>query len=169
MKRERPLSARLATQVRGRSGEGARLWTRRFGAPGSSGAGRRYAPPPEIVVERTNLGPEMDKLVAELKRRQKPIGVDADYDFLRENFDHLNFALQAQAKSRITPNDPIATYLRNGAPAINNPDINFSMRAYLDRYPEKREGRAHPYLAWLRHGREAGEIADPAPEIEKMA
>ena len=120
-------------------------------------------------MERTNLGPEMDKLVAELKRRQRPIGVDRDYDLLRANFDHLNFALQAQANGRITPNDPIDVYLRNGAHAINNPDINFSMREYLARYPEKRKNRTHPYLAWLRDGRRAGEIADPAPEIEKMA
>jgi glycosyltransferase involved in cell wall biosynthesis len=131
---------------------------------------RRYgASKPEVVVERTNLGPEMDKLVAELKRRQRPIGVDRDYDLLRANFDHLNFALQAQAKGRITPSDPIDTYLRNGAHAINNPDINFSMREYLARYPEKRKNRTHPYLAWLRDGRRAGEIADPAPEVEKMA
>ena len=131
---------------------------------------RRYgASKPEVVVERTNLGPEMDKLVAELKRRQRPIGVDRDYDLLRANFDHLNFALQAQANGRITPNDPIDVYLRNGAHAINNPDINFSMREYLARYPEKRKNRTHPYLAWLRDGRRAGEIADPAPEIEKMA
>jgi hypothetical protein len=131
---------------------------------------RRYgASKPEVVVERTNLGPEMDKLVAELKRRQKPIGIDRDYDLVRENFDHLNYALQAQAKSRITPNDPIDMYLRNGADAINNPDINFSMREYLARYPEKRKNRTHPYLAWLRDGRREGEIADPAPEIERMA
>ena len=124
---------------------------------------------PEIAAERTNIGPAMDKLVVELKRRQEPIGVDADYDLLRENFDHLNFALQAQAKSRITPNDPIRHYLRNGPEAVNNPDINFSMREYLARYPEKRNKRTHPYLGWLRHGRGAGELADPAPEIEKMA
>jgi glycosyltransferase involved in cell wall biosynthesis len=131
---------------------------------------RRYgASKPEVVVERTNLGPEMDKLVAELKRRQKPIGIHRDYDLIRENFDHLNYALQAQAKSRITPNDPIDMYLRNGADAINNPDINFSMREYLARYPEKRKNRTHPYLAWLRDGRREGEIADPAPEIERMA
>jgi glycosyltransferase involved in cell wall biosynthesis len=125
--------------------------------------------PPEVVVERTPLGPEIDELVAELRRRQKPVGVDPDYDLLRDNFDHLNFALQALAKSTITAHDPISVYLRNRAEALNNPDINFSMAAYLARYPEKVESAEHPYLAWLRHGRDAGEIADPAPEIEKMA
>lgn len=130
---------------------------------------RRGTARPEVVVERTNLGPEMDKLVADLKRRQAPVGVDRDYDLLRENFDHLNYALQAQAKSRITPNDPIDMYLRNGAEAINNPDINFSMREYLARYPKRQKNSMHPYLAWLRHGRGAGEIADPAPEVERMA
>jgi glycosyltransferase involved in cell wall biosynthesis len=111
----------------------------------------------------------MDELVAELKRRQKVAGVDSDYDLLRDNFDHLNYALQARAKNRITPNDPIGVYLRNRAEATNNPDINFSMRAYLERYPEKLEKREHPYLGWLKHGRRAGEIADPAPEVERMA
>jgi glycosyltransferase involved in cell wall biosynthesis len=126
-------------------------------------------PPPEVVVERTNLGPDMDEFVAELKRRQKPLGLDPDYDLLRANFDHVNFALQALLKSKVTSNDPVGVYLRNGAEALNNPDINFSMAAYLARYPEKREGNEHPYLAWLRHGKGAGEIADPAPEVERMA
>jgi glycosyltransferase involved in cell wall biosynthesis len=129
----------------------------------------RSAPPPEIVVERTNLGLEADELVAALKRRQKPVGLDADYDLLRDNFDHLNFALQARAKNSITPYDPIAVYLRNGALAVNNPDVNFSMTAYLERYPDKQASREHPYLAWLSRGRAAGEIADPAPEVERMA
>jgi glycosyltransferase involved in cell wall biosynthesis len=123
----------------------------------------------EVVVKWTNLGPQMDELVAELKRRQKVGGVDSDYDLLRDNFDHLNYALQARAKSKITHNDPIGVYLRNHAEATNNPDINFSMSAYLERYPEKREKREHPYLGWLKRGRAAGEIADPAPEIERMA
>jgi hypothetical protein len=124
-----------------------------------------------VVVERTNLGPEMDELVAELKRRQAPVGIDRDYDLLRNNFDHMNFALEAQRKSRFTstPKDPIWVYLRTGAKAAKNPDINFSMGRYLSRYPERRKRREHPYLAWLRHGRDAGEIADPAPEIERMA
>ena len=129
----------------------------------------RGTPPPDVVVERTNLGPEMDELVAELRRRQKRVGVDPDYDLLRDNFDHLNFALQALAKNEITSYDPISVFLRNGAEAVNNPDINFSMSAYLERYPEKWESREHPYLAWLKHGKDAGEIADPAPEIERMA
>jgi glycosyltransferase involved in cell wall biosynthesis len=130
---------------------------------------KRGSAPPEVVIERTNLGLEMDDLVAELRRRQERVGVDPDYDLLRDNFDHMNFALQAQAKNRITRRDPIRVYLRNGAEALNNPDINFSMSAYLARYPERGKGRKHPYLAWLKHGRAAGEIADPAPEIERVA
>jgi len=121
------------------------------------------------VVEPTNLGPEADELVADLKRRQKSVGLDPDYDLLRDNFDHLNYALQAQAKNKITAHDPIGIYLRNGAEAVNNPDVNFSMTAYLERYPEKLASSEHPYLAWLRRGRAAGEIADPAPEVERMA
>jgi glycosyltransferase involved in cell wall biosynthesis len=158
--RKNPLSARLLRLRYRVIGNNAKR-QKRLGRPGT--------PPPEVVVDRTNLGPEMDELVAALRRRQKRVGVDPDYDLLRDNFDHLNFALQAQAKNKITPHDPISVYLRNGAEATNNPDFNFSMGAYLERYPEKSEGREHPYLAWLKHGREGGEIADPAPEIDRMA
>ena len=121
-------------------------------------------------MERTNLGPEMDKLVAALKRRQERVGVDRDYDLLRDRFDHLNFALQAAAKNVITPWDPINIFLWNGAEATNSPDINFSMRSYLERYPEKLESKERsPYLEWIKRGKAAGEIADPAPEVERMA
>ena len=131
---------------------------------------KRGSPPPEVVVERTNLGPQMDELVAELRRRQKRAGVDPDYDLLRDHFDHLNFALQAAARNAITPWDPINIYLSNGAQATNSPDINFSMRSYLQRYPEKLKSKERsPYLEWLKRGKAAGEIADPAPEIERMA
>jgi glycosyltransferase involved in cell wall biosynthesis len=170
VKRARPLSARLlraGARVIRRTSPSLEQALRRARQEGRWA--RPSAPPPEVVVERTNLGPEADEVVAALKRRQKPVGLDADYDFLRENFDHLNFALQARAKNSITPYDPIATYLRNGAEAINNPDVNFSMAAYLERYPEKLASREHPYLAWLKRGRAAGEIADPAPQVEKMA
>jgi glycosyltransferase involved in cell wall biosynthesis len=130
----------------------------------------RGSPPPEVIVERTNLGPEMDKLVAALKRRQKRVGVDPDYDLLRDHFDHLNFALQAAAKHVITPWDPINVFLWNGAEATNSPDINFSMRSYLERYPEKLKSKERsPYLEWIKRGKAAGEIADPAPEVERMA
>jgi glycosyltransferase involved in cell wall biosynthesis len=130
----------------------------------------RGSPPPEVIVERTNLGPEMDKLVAALKRRQKRVGVDPDYDLVRDHFDHLNFALQAAAKHVITPWDPINVFLWNGAEATNSPDINFSMRSYLERYPEKLKSKERsPYLEWIKRGKAAGEIADPAPEVESMA
>jgi glycosyltransferase involved in cell wall biosynthesis len=171
MQHESPLSARLlriAGQARRNKKAALNLVLQR--ATAEKPWRRRRTSQAEVVVSRTNLGPQMDELVAELKRRQKVAGVDSDYDLLRDNFDHLNYALQARAKkNKITPNDPIGVYLRNRAEATNNPDINFSMSAYLARYPEKREKREHPYLGWLKHGRRAGEIADPAPEVERMA
>jgi glycosyltransferase involved in cell wall biosynthesis len=170
LKRKRPLSGRLlraGARVIRRTSPSLEQALRRARQEGRWA--HRSVPPPEIVVERTNLGPEADELVAGLRRRQKPVGLNTDYDLLRENFDHLNFALQARAKNAITPYDPIATYLRNGPAAINNPDVNFSMTAYLERYPEKLASREHPYLGWLRRGRAAGEIADPAPKVEEMA
>lgn len=171
VERKNPLSVRLL-RLRARVIQNGRAPNRALRRVRQQKLARRRGRwQPDVVVERTNLGPEMDELVAELKRRQAPVGIDRDYDLLRNNFDHMNFALEAQRKSRFTstPKDPIWVYLRTGAKAAKNPDINFSMGRYLSRYPERRKRREHPYLAWLRHGRDAGEIADPAPEIERMA
>ncbi|HET7193897.1 MAG TPA: glycosyltransferase [Nocardioides sp.] len=126
--------------------------------------------PPPVVEERTNVGPKMDALVARAKRNQEPLGVDPDYDLLRENFDHMHFMLQIPVLHDEPEIDPIRFFLRNGAEAVNSPYHNFSMTEYLDRYPEKRHSREpSPYLEWLKRGRAAGEIADPAQGIEKMA
>jgi glycosyltransferase involved in cell wall biosynthesis len=66
--------------------------------------------------------------------------------------------------------DPMSVFLRNGARAKASPDVNFSMRAYLERHPERAAGpERSPYLAWLKEGRAAGEIADPAPGLEMVA
>ena len=66
--------------------------------------------------------------------------------------------------------DPIRLFLRQGAGAINSPDFNFSMANYLERYPDKADDtETSPYLDWIRRGRSAGEIADPAYGIESMA
>ena len=123
-----------------------------------------------MVEERSNVGPMMDALVTRARRNQKPLGVDADYDLLREHFDHLHFLLQAPPLQDEPDLDPIALFLRNGATAVNSPDYNFSMKSYLDRYPERSKGKEpSPYLEWLKRGRAAGEIADPAQGIEEMA
>ncbi len=136
---------------------------------------RREPDPPEPVYpeeneERTNVGPRMDAIVTRAKRNQQPLGIDPDYDLLRENFDHLNFMLQAEALHKQPDADPIGVFLRSGARAVNSPNYNFSMKDYLDRYPERRRGtESSPYLEWVKRGRESGEIADPAQGIEKMA
>jgi glycosyltransferase involved in cell wall biosynthesis len=125
---------------------------------------------PEVVEERTNVGPVMDALVTRVKRNQRPLGVDADYDLLREHFDHMHFMLQAPALHDSPEIDPIRVFLRNGAEAVNSPDYNFSMKDYLSRHPERKDGpERSPYLEWVKRGRAAGEIADPAQGIERMA
>jgi glycosyltransferase involved in cell wall biosynthesis len=125
---------------------------------------------PHVAEEPTNVGPAMDAIVTRVRRNQKPVGVDADYDLLREHFDHLNFMLQAPGLLDERDLDPIATFLRSGARATNSPDYNFSMRNYLDRNPERKQGTERsPYLEWLKRGRAAGEIADPAQGIRQMA
>jgi glycosyltransferase involved in cell wall biosynthesis len=125
---------------------------------------------PELAEERSNVGPMMDAIVTRAKRNQRPLGVDADYDLLREHFDYLNFMLQAPALHDAPDVDPIRVFLRNGADAVNSPDYNFSMKDYLGRHPEHRNGpERSPYLEWIKRGRAAGEIADPAQGIDKMA
>ena len=124
----------------------------------------------EVVPERTNLGPIMDDVVTRARRRMKPAGVDADYDLAYEHFDVLHFLLQARPMQSSERVDPLNVFLKNGAGAKASPEINFDMQAYLARYPEKVDGRERsPYLDWLKQGRHAGEIADPAPGLEKMA
>lgn len=126
------------------------------------------AAPPEVEVEETNLGPAVDEFVTELRRRQKPVGVDPDYDLVRDNFDHLHFALQA--RDNVTPRDPISVHLRKGAKARFSPDVNFSMEKYLERHPESENSdEPSPYVYWLKHGKAAGEIADPMPAVDAAA
>ncbi|HEX2175759.1 MAG TPA: glycosyltransferase family 4 protein [Nocardioidaceae bacterium] len=112
----------------------------------------------------------MDAAVARTKARMQPQGIDADYDLAYEHFDVTHFLLQARALLSNDRVDPLRLYLRNGAEATLSPEINFSMQAYLARYPEKAGGpEQSPYLEWLKRGQAAGEIADPAPGPEKMA
>jgi glycosyltransferase involved in cell wall biosynthesis len=125
---------------------------------------------PEVVEERTNVGPLMDALITRAKHNQEPLGVDPDYDLLREHFDHLHFMLQVPSLHDEPEADPIRFFMRNGPDAVNSPDHNFSMKEYLERYPEKRQTpEPSPYLEWIKRGRAAGEIADPAQGVEQMA
>lgn len=127
-------------------------------------------PIPEVAVEKTYVGPLMDEVVARARRNRRAPGVDPDYDLVAEHFDHMNFLLSAPVLQENPRVDPIRVFLRSGAKAKNSPDINFSMAEYLRRHPERAEGPDRsPYLYWLRQGRAAGELADPAPSVEKIA
>jgi glycosyltransferase involved in cell wall biosynthesis len=133
-------------------------------------AGDRQGTPPEAVAETTNLGPIMDAAVARAKHGMQPAGVDADYDLAYQHFDVAHFLLQAQFLLSAADVDPLQHFLGNGANAKASPEINFSMRSYLSRYPERARGpEKSPYLEWLKRGKAAGEIADPAPGLEKLA
>lgn len=131
----------------------------------------RHGTPGEVVEEATNLDPIMDAAVARARRAMRPAGIDADYDLAYEHFDVMHFLLQARHLLSAGSVDPLQHFLDKGATAKASPEINFSMRAYLSRYPGKASGRggSSPYVDWLRRGKDAGEIADPAPGLEKMA
>lgn len=122
------------------------------------------------MEDKTNLGPIMDAHVARAKRAMLPAGIDPDYDLAHESFDVMNFLLQARHLLAADGVDPLQHFLDNGPRARASPEINFNMRAYLSRYPERKEGpERSPYLDWLKRGRAAGEIADPAIGLEKVA
>jgi glycosyltransferase involved in cell wall biosynthesis len=124
-----------------------------------------------LIEEKTNLGSVMDAAVARARRAMRPAGLDADYDLAYEHFDVPHFLMQARhLLSADHVVDPLQHFLGNGATAKGSPEINFSMRSYVSRYPETKDGpEQSPYLEWLKRGKAAGEIADPAPGLEKMA
>jgi glycosyltransferase involved in cell wall biosynthesis len=96
--------------------------------------------------------------------------VNPDYDLLREHFDHYRYMFQARELHEDPEADPIRIFLRAGATTDNSPDVNFSMEKYLARYPERSVGpERSPYLEWVKRGKAAGEIADPADGIEALA
>lgn len=133
-------------------------------------AARQYGPRPEVQLEHTNYGPQMDRVVERARRNQRVLGVNDDYDLVREHFDHYQFMLQATTLQEEPETDPIRFFLRNGPRAVNSPDPHFSMTNYLARYPQYAGGpERSPYLEWLKRGKAAGEIADPAHGIELMA
>lgn len=125
---------------------------------------------PEVEVPATRLGPRFDAFVAAARRRQRPPGDDPEYDLVRQHLDVAHYLLQRLQQGRRAAIDPVRHFLRQGADARLSPEINFSTDAYLQRHPERgRDGAEHPYVAWLREGRAAGELADPAIGLEKMA
>ncbi len=99
----------------------------------------------------------------------KPAGLDSDYDLAYEHFDVMLFLLQSRHLLPAGDVDPLQYFLDNGAGARSSPEVNFSMQSYLARHPEKDRPGVSPYLDWLKRGKDAGEIADPSPGLEKMA
>ncbi|GAB2984714.1 hypothetical protein [Nocardioides montaniterrae] len=157
-------------------------WLRRSPEPASGAAAGRdeesAAPTQETArtaeqasareQPRTHLGPRFDALVAAAVGRQRPAGERPGYDRIRERMDVGHYLLQAAHLLNNPDIEPVRNLLRQGSKARVNPEINFSADAYLKRHPERAEERS-PYLAWLQRGRAAGEIADPAIGIERMA
>ncbi len=110
-----------------------------------------------------------DEAVDRVRRAMRPAGPDPDYDLAYEHFDLAHFLLQARHLIDSDGVDPLAVFLRNGPRAKASPEINFDMTSYLARYPHRGETDRSPYVEWLRNGKSAGEIADPAPGLEGMA
>jgi glycosyltransferase involved in cell wall biosynthesis len=121
-------------------------------------------------METTNLGPVMDEAVLRAKRRMR-IGADPNYDLLYQNFDVLHYLLQAPTLIDDPEVDLIEHFMEHGRAEGLSPHPDFSMTEYVNRYPRKTapDKVRNPYLYWLKHGRAAGDIADPAPGIPSMA
>lgn len=120
-------------------------------------------------VEPTAIGPALDALVARARRNRRPRGEDPDYDLVADHFDDVTYLLQVPQIQGRADVDPVAHFLDQGADAVGQPDVSFSTRAYVERHPRiARSGRA-PYVEWLREGRAAGRVGDPAPRIDRTA
>ena len=131
------------------------------GAEAPDGAAERQIP--------TNLGPVFDQRVAEAHARQQPPGQDADYDLVRDHFDVAHYLLQSPNVLDNPDIDPVRHFLRLGAAAKLTPTPNFSTDSYLKRHPERRESDVNPFVAWLREGAAAGEVAEPVRGVKKLA
>ncbi|UMG93046.1 hypothetical protein [Nocardioides sp. TF02-7] len=132
---------------------------------------RLPAAPPraDVPVEPTHLGPAVDQRVAEARRALRT-DAGPDYRLVAENFDFAHYLLQGPPLIERHRIDLVQHFLRDGVELDRSPDVNFSMSRYLERHPERAHGPGRsPYAAWLRTGRDAGEIADPAPGVEKAA
>lgn len=128
----------------------------------TGGAGQEPPPP-------TNFGPSFDRAVADAVARMQPAGLDPTYDLVRDAFDVHHYLLQMIDKGEVPEVDLVRQFLDQGAAAKFSPDINFSMEAYLKRHPERRDGKVHPYVAWLTEGRDTGEVADPNMGVDRLA
>jgi len=152
---------RLLRHLRRRSdpeGSSTAAWASSNGSAGAT---------PSVVP--SNLGTGFDERVGEALRRQQPPGEDPDYDLVRDHFDIAHYLLQAPGVLENPDIDPVRHFLRQGPAARFTPEANFSTDSYLKRHPERRDGDLHPYAAWLKEGRAAGEIGEPVMGVEKLA
>lgn len=120
----------------------------------------------EVEATSTHLGEVFDGGVLRARRRMLVDG-GADYDLVRDHFDPVHYLLQAPELLDLPEVDPVEHYL-SGKGRRPSPDPQYAEGAYLARHPARR-GAADPYVAWLREGRDAGEIADPAAGIHDLA
>ena len=165
----------LYLRMRGRAGRvRARLASRRRSLQERLDVPALHVPrsgrAPVVERETTHLGPEVDDAVFAAKRRMR-LGADPDYDLLYEHFDVLHYLLQSPELLDQPDVDLIEHFLEHGFDERLSPDPDFSMGEYVARYRRKcTEGRERsPYLIWLKRGKVAGDIADPAPGIMRMS
>ncbi|HEY3530989.1 MAG TPA: glycosyltransferase family 4 protein [Nocardioides sp.] len=122
-----------------------------------------------MPVETTFLGPVMDQRAAVARAYLRPRGENASYDLVRDHFDVIHYLLQSPVVAEIPSVDLVQHFLDEGVALLKSPSPDFSMEAYLERYPELLQSTENPYVDWLRRGRAAGVLADPAAGITELA
>lgn len=127
---------------------------------------RRDLPP--VPVEETHFGPLVDERVARALTSMQQWD-DPDWVLVRDHMDVLHYLNQASMVFSHPQADPVRHFIRHGVENGRDPEPGFSMERYLARYPERAGEGVAPYLHWLREGKDAGEIADPAPGVEVLA
>jgi glycosyltransferase involved in cell wall biosynthesis len=125
--------------------------------------------PAAVAPDPTFLGKVMDRRVALARAHLRPPGTDADYDLVRDNFDVLHYLLQSPRVAELPSVDLVEHFLDKGVALRKSPHPDFSMEAYLDHHPEAEHARQNPYVTWLRSGRQAAELADPAAGVPELA
>jgi glycosyltransferase involved in cell wall biosynthesis len=111
----------------------------------------------------------MDERVAVARAHLRPRGEDPDYDLVRDNFDFIHFLLQSPRVAADPSIDLVQHFLDHGVQLRRSPHPDFSMATYLADHGGHQPSDEHPYVAWLRRGRDAGEWADPAPGVSELA